>query len=156
MKERVIAAPQTASLGDVLDFMRLIWALDHGLQTTSRRMESTHGVTGPQRLAIRMIGKFPGMNAGALARLLFLHPSTVTGILKRLERKGFLIRRPDPQDRRRALFGLTAKGNHMAQDGRGTVESAVQDVLTLQDASTLDAVRQVLAALAARIEETGR
>ena len=42
----VSRAPALAStvppprLGDVLDFMRLIWALDHALQTTSKRMKS--------------------------------------------------------------------------------------------------------------------
>ena len=40
-------------LGAVLDFMRLLWAVDHALQSTSKRMESTFGLTGPQRLVVR-------------------------------------------------------------------------------------------------------
>jgi hypothetical protein len=48
------------ALGDILDFMRLLWAVDHGLHSTSKRMNTSIGVTGPQRLVLRMTGKFPG------------------------------------------------------------------------------------------------
>ena len=73
-------------LGEQLEFMRLLWAIDHGLQTRSKRMAAALGVTGPQRLVIRIVGRFPGVSAGQLARILHLDPSTLTGILRRLER----------------------------------------------------------------------
>jgi len=97
-------------LGAVLDFMRMLWALDHALQSASKRMESAFGMTGPQRLAVRIVGRFPGIAAGRLAEILHVHPSTLTGVLRRLEGRGILQRRPDPRDARRALFMLTAKG----------------------------------------------
>ena len=37
------------------------------------------------------------------------HP-TVSGLLARLERKGFIALRPDPEDRRRKLIEIRAKG----------------------------------------------
>src|ERR687884_1409361 len=94
-------------LGPVLEFMKQLWALDHGLQTVSKRMESRFGITGPQRLVVRIVGRFPGISAGALADVLHVHPSTLTGVLRRLEERGVLQRRGDPNDGRRALFGLT-------------------------------------------------
>jgi DNA-binding MarR family transcriptional regulator len=39
------------------------------------------GVTGPQRLVLRVVGLFPGMSAGELATVLRVHPSTLTGVL---------------------------------------------------------------------------
>jgi MarR family transcriptional regulator, organic hydroperoxide resistance regulator len=36
-------------LDPVLDFMRLLWSIEHGLQRMSKRMESEIGITGPQR-----------------------------------------------------------------------------------------------------------
>src|SRR2546430_1703441 len=71
-------------LGPVLDFMRLLWSVDHSLQSVSKRMEGTLGVTGPQRVVIRMVGQFPSISAGDVAALLHIHPSTLTGVLKRL------------------------------------------------------------------------
>src|SRR5688572_10921067 len=74
------------SLGDVLDFMRLLWAVDHALQQRSKQMLQTHGITGPQRLVLRVVGRYPGIAAGELANVLHVHPSTLTGVLKRLEK----------------------------------------------------------------------
>jgi len=54
-------------LGPVLEFMKLLWAVDHGLQSISKHMESRFGITGPQRLVVRIVGRFPGISAGALA-----------------------------------------------------------------------------------------
>ena len=62
-------------LGEVLDFMRMLWSIDHGLQTTSKRMEATLGVTGLQRMVLRLVGRFPGISAGHLARILHVHVS---------------------------------------------------------------------------------
>jgi len=116
-------------LGSVLDFMRLMWALDHALQKTSRRMEARLGVTGPQRLVIRIVARFPGIPPGRLAEILHVDPSTLTGILKRLERQGLLSRRSDPRDRRRVRLGLTTKGRQLDMETEGTVEAAVRDAL---------------------------
>jgi len=112
------------SMGPVLEFMRVVWALDHALQKTSKRLEAALGITAPQRFAIRILGRFPGMSAGLLAIVLRLHPSTLTGVLKRLQRRGLITRRADPRDRRRAVFGLTAKGRALDVDAEGTVEMA--------------------------------
>lgn len=67
--------------------MRLLWSIEHGLQRASKRMEAALGVTGPQRLVLRVLDQSPEMTAQGLAQLLHLHPSTVTGILQRLEKK---------------------------------------------------------------------
>jgi len=42
-------------LGPVLEFMKQLWAVDHGLQSLSKRMESRFGITGPQRLVVRIV-----------------------------------------------------------------------------------------------------
>ena len=113
-------------MGPVLEFMRMVWALDHALQKTSKRMEMVLGITAPQRLVIRILGRFPGMSAGLLAIILHLHPSTLTGVLKRLQRRGLITRRADPRDCRRAIFGLTAMGRSLNVEAEGTVEAAVR------------------------------
>src|SRR5579884_3421444 len=113
-------------LGEVLDLMRLLWGVDDRLQATSKRMATTLGVTGPQRLAIRLVGQFPDISAGRLAGLLCVHPSSLTGILQRLERRGILRRRRDHRDARRARFRLTAKGIALNRLRSGTVETAVR------------------------------
>ncbi|MBX5481931.1 MAG: MarR family transcriptional regulator [Myxococcaceae bacterium] len=142
------AADDARPLGDVLDFLRLIWAIDHALQKASKHMESTLGITGPQRFALRLIGRFPGITAGELARLMKVHPSTLTGVLARLEGRRLMIRQLDQRDRRRAHLHLTAEGCTMDRQVEGTVEGVVQKVLAEHPAAALEATRTVLEALA--------
>jgi DNA-binding MarR family transcriptional regulator len=138
-------------LGDVLEFMRVIWQLDHALQKTSKRMEKSLGVTGLQRLVIRIVGRFPGILAGQLAKLLHLHPSTLTGVLKRLEDQGLLQRGADPFDARRSLFKLTQKGRSFDVAAEGTVEACVAHTLQGAPAHQLAAARALLSELAERL-----
>jgi DNA-binding MarR family transcriptional regulator len=144
--------PRGPPLGEVLEFMRLLWAVDHGLQSTSKRMESTLGVTGPQRLVIRLVGRFPGITAGNLAQILHVHPSTLTGVLKRLEKRGLLERKADPLDGRKALFALTENGRTLDVPSTGTVEAVVQRVLSKMSRTRILHTQDVLTALA---EELG-
>jgi|SRR5712664_829459 len=138
-------------LGPVLKFMKQLWALDHRLQSASKRMKATYGITGPQRLVVRFVGRSPGISAGALAEMLHVDPSTLTGVLRRLESRGVLHRRPDPKDARRALLGLTPRGRHVDALRIGTVEQAVRRVLERMPEDVLPAER-ILAALTSELE----
>jgi len=140
-----------SDLGPVLEFMKQLWAVDHGLQTISKRLESQHGITGPQRLVVRIVGRTPGISAGALAQILRMHPSTLTGILRRLETRGILTRKSDPNDARRALFALTARGRKVDTLKTGTVEAAVRRVLARQP-NEASVAQKLLASLALELE----
>ncbi len=142
------------SLGPVLELMRLLWAVDHGYHRTSKRMQAELGVTAPQRLVVRLVGRFPGLTAGQLASALNVHPSTVTGFLKRLERQGLVTRRADPRDRRRSFLGLTAAGRAVDETAKGTIEAAVEGVLKRLPADKIEAAREVLAAIARAFEDS--
>jgi len=144
------AAPGDESpgtLGEVLEFMRLIWGVSHGLHATSKRMEADVGITGPQRLVLRIVGRRPGVGAGELARTLQLHPSTLTGILRRLEGRGLVEREPAPRDRRQARLHLTPDGRSVDRRHAGTVEAAVRRVLADSTPARVDATADFLRAL---------
>jgi len=141
-------------LGQVLEFLRVIWQVDHALQRTSKQMEATLGVTGPQRLVLRIVGRFPGISAGRLAHVLHLHPSTLTGVLKRLEHQALLRRRADPNDARRSLLTLTDRGKLFDVEASGTVEAHVAKVLARSSPHKVRAARQLLAEIAAALSES--
>jgi len=50
---------------------------------------------------LELVGAEPGLTPGRLAELAGLTSGAITGVLDRLERGGYLTRRPDPADRRR-------------------------------------------------------
>lgn len=146
------ATPVSSDLPDVLQFMQLLWAVAHGLERTSKRMSGEIGVTGPQRLVLRVAGLFPGLSAGDLATILHVHPSTLTGVLQRLVDQRLLVRKDDPQDRRRAILRLTSRGARVNAIRGGTVESAVAEALEGLSARDRAAARRVLERLAESLE----
>jgi DNA-binding MarR family transcriptional regulator len=128
--------------------MQLLWAVVHGLDRASKRMTGEIGVTGPQRLVLRVVGLFPGLSAGALAAVLHVHPSTLTGVFRRLVAQGLLARTDDPHDRRRAVLCLTPRGQRANRQSRGTAESSIGAALASVDPADRAATMRVLARLA--------
>lgn len=123
--------------GETLQFMQRLWDLVHALAVRSKRMGRTLGVTGPQRLVIRVVGQQPGATASEISDILGLHPSTLTGVLARLERHHLLQRRTDAADRRRVRFRLTAAGRRIDRERKGTVEAAVRRAIGRSDPQML-------------------
>jgi DNA-binding MarR family transcriptional regulator len=148
MADESFEQSRASRLDPVLDFLRLLWNIEHRLKRTSKRMRSTLGITGPQRLVLRIVGQFPGVSAGELAEIVHLHPSTITGVLQRLVQKGLLARERDPLDSRRVRLKVQPRGKRLTQSPAGTVEFAVAHVLADAPARDVRAARQVLSALA--------
>jgi DNA-binding MarR family transcriptional regulator len=132
--------------------MRALWALDHALHRRSKRMAALLGVTGPQRLVIRLAGEHPSSTAGELAQALHLHPSTLTGVLARLERAGLLRRTTDAGDRRQSRFVLTAAGRALDARTAGTVEAAIERALDQATMGDVDAATRLLATITGMLE----
>jgi DNA-binding MarR family transcriptional regulator len=142
-------------LDPVLDFMRLLWEIEHRLQGTSKRMRAQLGITGPQRLVLRIVHRFPAVSAGELALILHLHPSTITGIVQRLVHRGLLERTADPADSRRVRLRLKPAGRAYTRATRGTVERAVSDALVRAGAANVERARKVLAEIARALPGSG-
>jgi DNA-binding MarR family transcriptional regulator len=141
------------ALDSSLEFMRLLWSIEHNLQRMSKRMEREMGITVPQRLVLRVIGRFPHLSAGDLAHILRLHPSTITGILQRLVARGYVERTRDPGDSRRARLRLKPGGARHTRIAPGTVERAVASALDRSGASNVRAAQKVLAEIARSLDQ---
>jgi DNA-binding MarR family transcriptional regulator len=136
--------------------MQLLWAVAHGLERASKRMTSEMRITGPQRLVLRVVGLFPGLSAGDLAAVLHVHPSTLTGVLRRLIAQGLVRRIDDPRDRRRAMLHLSRRGVRANRARAGTVESAIDAALRAVDAGDRSATMRVLQRLAQSLDASPR
>jgi len=134
--------------------MRLLWSIEHGLQSTSKRMRVSHGVTGPQRLVLMIAARSPGISAGEVAHVVRLHPSTLTGVIQRLVEKELLIRDRDPKDTRRVRLRIASAGRRVIRRSGGTVESAVDTALRRMSPVQVRHARQVLLAVADSLEQS--
>jgi DNA-binding MarR family transcriptional regulator len=133
--------------------MRLLWRIEHSLQSRSKHMRTAIGVTGPQRLVLRIVGQYPDLSAGELARIIRLHPSTVTGVVQRLVDNGLLARTADRADRRRVQLRVRPEARRYLRPSHGTIEAAIAGVLAQVSAAHVAHTRSVLNAMAAVLEE---
>jgi MarR family transcriptional regulator, organic hydroperoxide resistance regulator len=139
-------------LDSTLDFLRLLWSIENCLQSASKRMAAALGVTGPQRLALRIVAQFPGISPKEVAHILRLHPSTMTGILQRLVDKGLLSRERHAVDGRRAHLRVRLAAAKFTRAKRGTVEAAVERALRRMPAASVQRARDVLTAIIDELE----
>jgi len=115
-------------------------------------MEAELGVTGPQRLLLKVVDQYPGISATEVANVMRLHPSTITGIIQRLAKKRLLVRARDPIDTRRVRLGVLPAARRFTRRSKGTVEDAVERALKRVPSASVHAARDVLAAIAASLE----
>jgi DNA-binding MarR family transcriptional regulator len=70
------------------------------LRTRADQRAREHGLTRAQWVILARLGHNPGMTQNELAVLAEVEPITVARLIDRLEKRGFVERRPDPMDRR--------------------------------------------------------
>jgi len=136
-----------AELDSTLDFLRLLWSIENSLQSSSKRMAASLGITGPQRLALRIVSQFPGISPKQVADLLRLHPSTITGVLQRLVDKGLLTRERHATDGRRAHLRVRPAASKFTRSNKQTVEAAVERALRRMPKTSVRQARKVLSAI---------
>jgi len=70
---------------------------------------SPFGLTSPQYFVFNALWMGDGVSIGELGERVSLDTSTLTGIIDRMERNGYVERKPNPGDRRSVLVFLTPK-----------------------------------------------
>ncbi len=111
---------------------RIIRSLD----LYSRKLKSEFGLTVPQLICLSAILRGEPISSIELSQQVQLSPSTIVGILDRLQKMGFINRDRSVTDRRLVLLSSTALGNEVLSGA----PSPLQDRLTiaLKDLSVSD------------------
>lgn len=100
--------------GDALhETVRTVHGLLQHIDLFSRRMLREFGVSGPQLWALRTIALRSGLTIGELAGEMYLHISTVSVLLDRLEERGLVERERSTADRRVVRLQLTRSGREI-------------------------------------------
>jgi len=96
----------------------------------SKSIEREFGISIPQYLCLNFLRTSETYRATAteIGLHLNLNASTVTGIVSRLEKKGYVARLLNPEDKRSSFIYLTALGDKIIK----TIPNLLQDKLTLK------------------------
>ena len=81
----------------------------------SKKLERESGLTGPQLLLMQIIFEEGPVTSGVLARSVSLSQATVTTILDRLEKKAYLTRQRDSEDKRKVWIELSESGKQVLE-----------------------------------------
>ena len=143
----------TYPLDPVLDFLRLLWSIEHGLQRMSKRMEASWESRDPNGSCCGSLVSFRDCRRESSRISSDCTRARSPGILQRLVARGLLERERDPGDSRRARLRLKARAFAYTRTSPGTVEKAVTQALNRVGASDVRAARRVLAEVARRLNE---
>jgi DNA-binding MarR family transcriptional regulator len=95
----------------------------------SHLLQRDFGVTGPQLSTLRMVHRLQPVSTGALARAAYIGYATLTGILDRLEERGFVTRTRDPADRRTVILKMTPAGEKLLASAPSLLQNRLHDEL---------------------------
>ncbi|MBS7546042.1 MarR family winged helix-turn-helix transcriptional regulator [Ancylobacter oerskovii] len=83
-----------------VDFLSLLHELAHLMRIKFDQRARTHDMTRAQWVILVKLDRSPGLTQNELAQLIEVEPITVARLVDRLQARGFVERRHDPQDRR--------------------------------------------------------
>lgn len=91
----------------------------------SKKLVHSHKITGPQLGCLAAINQNGPLTTTKLAKAVYLSPSTIVGIVDRLEERNLVTRKRGSKDRRQVQICLTEAGEQLL----GRAPSALQDTL---------------------------
>jgi DNA-binding MarR family transcriptional regulator len=122
------------------------------IQTYSQDVRSAYGLTGPQLWALKTLLREGKMTVGRLAAALAVHQSSVSILLDRLEKRGFVRRIRRRPDRRVVQVELTGPGLTLAADAPEAAQGRLLHALEAMSAEQLRRTRRVVDQLVAAME----
>jgi DNA-binding MarR family transcriptional regulator len=109
-----------------------------------------YGLSFPQYNVLRVLeASKNGQNKiSAVSRIMLVPGANITGIAKRLEKDGFIIKKSDPGDERVTILEITPKGKrtlkNIEKEKDAWLESMLKNLSENQKLELLDKVKRIL------------
>jgi DNA-binding MarR family transcriptional regulator len=106
----------------IFETMQSLRRIFKALQNYSHEVSHQYGITGPQLWVLKTIFQNENLPVGKLSQKMYLHPSTISGVVGRLEKKGYVSRDRDREDRRIVMVQLTPRGKRLVRRAPNPVQ----------------------------------
>ena len=113
------------------------------------------GLTRSQWLVLSRLHRHPGINQSELAEMLEVERATAGRMIDRLERRNWLIRRPDPDDRRVNRLYLTAEAEAIQAEMGRIAEQMLDDAMASLDHDEREALTDMMERVKAQLLSMG-
>ena len=118
----------------------------------SRELKSKSQVTTPQLICLMAIVKNGPMTATTISREVFLSPSTIVGILDRLEQKGLVNRERSERDRRIVTVTATNAGLDLVAQSPSPLQESLKTRLQILPTEEQERIAESLEHVVALME----
>lgn len=95
----------------------------------AERLKSETGVGAGHFELLRHVRDHPGARVADLASAFAIGVGATSKIVDRMEKEGWLERRPNPANRRSSLLALTAAGESVVSRAEPAWQAAIQEIL---------------------------
>jgi len=112
-----------------LRILRALRRITRSIALHSRHLAACSHITAPQLVCLRAIIANGPLTATAISREIHVSPSTVVGILDRLEDKGLIRRERGREDRRIVFVSATEAGAELARQAPSPLQKQLADAL---------------------------
>lgn len=99
------------------------------IELHSRKLDTVHHITGPQHVCLLALNEEAPLTVKRLAQLACLSPSTIVGIVDRLEEKGLAQRIRSTSDRRAVMITATEKGEQLLASTPSPIQASLTRAL---------------------------
>jgi DNA-binding MarR family transcriptional regulator len=113
------------------------------------------GLSSAQLFALAQIAEHPGASINDVAALTFTHQSSVSVIIRRLVRRGFVVRAAAREDRRRQRLDVTARGKEALRRTPAAVQRQLIAAIAALPGSDRRALARSLGSVARRVASEG-
>lgn len=149
-------AHDVAPASRVLRQFRVVF---NAVKTHFRQVEKVAGVGGAQVWALSVVEARPGIGVSELGRVMDVHQSTASNLVKPLLERGLLTTARGGHDRRAVALHLSESGRRLLAQAPAPFAGVLPDALAGLDAATLARLEQdlgkLIAALAAGDDGAG-
>jgi DNA-binding MarR family transcriptional regulator len=121
-------------------------ATHHTLQALSAALADL-SLSAAEINALANLGDGGTLSVRQLSERTGTRPSTLTGLLDRLENRGYLVRELDPSDRRSFRLPLTGPGQEVAARALAAIADLERQTLSRLDAAQVAGYHAVITAL---------
>lgn len=125
--------------------------MGRGLQKAFR--DAGHEFTGEQWGLLNLVDADPGAHQTALAAMMGRDKPSMSRLLDTMEKRGYLHRRIDPEDRRSHLIELSRAGEALLAELRPVVSAYLDRIFSSLDTKDYEIFIKVLRHVGSRIDD---
>lgn len=135
---------QMESLDQSIEIVRTLKQVGKLLKQNWKEMFKGDNLTGPQGMLLGILSHCEKMKVSDLSKKLGLSNSTVSGIIDRVEKIGFVERSRSKEDRRVVYVNITPEYKKIAEERFKNIEKVLESQISSASPEELDKVLEGL------------